>query len=145
MHADWKVWVLRGALLAALVVSAFSQDRPGSVILSKPGEDVKLEHAVDSTKVQVAYEKEKSLQLQFQLAQLQLQLDLSQLQLQHLQQQRLQQQQGALQDQYQVLEKGIADWIEKVKKENHLGDDVSYDREHDKWVRIPKPAPAAKK
>ena len=108
--------LLAGIAYAAPVIG---QNKP----LQVPPTEVKLEKPVNSDKIQVVVQKQKNVSMQFQLFQ-----------------QQVQQQTKNLQDQYNDYEKQISAWIEEVKKDNQLGDDVTYDRDTDKWVKVPKPA-----
>lgn len=76
----------------------------------------------DSAKAQLAYEKEKNLQLTAQTATAQYQTF-------------MQDQQKKYADQ----EKSLADWMEAVRKDNGWDDTYSYDREKDAWTHTPKP------
>jgi hypothetical protein len=126
MEEDMKsaARILLGMTVFFAVACIAAQDKP--LVIPPKSRDVVLEHPEDSASVQLAYEKEKNLQLSFQLMQKQ-----------------VQEQQAAMQAQYATLEGQINDWIAKVKKENHLGDDVQYDREANKWVRVSKPVATA--
>lgn len=113
------VRILIGAGLFVAAACAWTQDKP----LQLPGgSEIKLDKPADAAKTQLLYQKEKVIQLQFQLMQ-----------------KEYQERAQPMQAQFADLEKEIAAWIEQVKKDNHLGDDVIYDREQDKWLRVPKP------
>ena len=90
-------------------------------------QEVTLTVKADSTQVQLAYEKQKNLQLQSQILNEQYQKQVSD-----------------LQKQFGGYEATIQSWIAQTKKANGFGDDVQYDRDQDKWFKAEKQKSASK-
>lgn len=104
---------------AAALVAVAQQPPPQSAPGSAPATP-KVPY--ESSKAQLAYEKEKNLQLMAQNATTQYQ--------------------AFMQDQqkkYADQEKALTDWMEAIRKDNGWDDTYSYDRDKDAWTHVPKP------
>ena len=93
---------------------ALAQDKPAAPAPTQA--KVEPKQPYDSTKAQLAVEKEKNLQLQFQDVQRQ------------------------MQQQYQAQEAFIASWEASVRAANKWDETYTYDRATDSWTHAPKAA-----
>ena len=125
-----RAMMLGMVLLSAVLVGAqappplvVGQAKPGQTeVTPKFGLTVgSTYNALDVAAADLAYEKEKNLNLQSQLLQTQ-----------------YQQQIASMQQQYAALEKAKQDVIDKIKKTNNFGDDTTYDPEQGKWFKTEK-------
>jgi hypothetical protein len=107
--------------LVGLLTAIGAVAQQALVIPAGDKQEVVLTAKTDSTPVQLAFEKQKNLQLQSQLLQEQFQKQLAD-----------------MQKQFGVQEQLITDWIVKTKHANGFGDDVTYDREQNKWFKTAK-------
>jgi uncharacterized membrane protein len=121
-----RIVILTLVILVSLVVVAQQPDAKHLTV--PPRQEIKLERPADSTAAQLAFVKAKNIQLQFQILQKQ-----------------IQEQQQTLQTDFNGYQAQLAAWVAQAKKNNHLGDDVQYDPEQDKWFKTTvQPAPKEK-
>ncbi|MGA8730290.1 MAG: hypothetical protein WB608_16165 [Terracidiphilus sp.] len=108
----------RITLMTLLITSslALAQQPP-----AKPEPAVQPKAPYDSTKAQLAWEREKNFQLQANQMQQQLQKSMQE-----------------LQAKYAGEEKQIVDWVAQVRKDNGWDESYTYDREQDKWTHAEK-------
>jgi hypothetical protein len=110
--------------LMVMVAVAFAQQP--LVVQGNGKQEVKLTAQSDSARALLAYEKQKNLTLQYQMLQ-----------------EQFQKQTAEMQKQFSDYEKDITAWIAATKKAEGFGDDVTYDRDQDKWYRSEQPKAAA--
>lgn len=110
----------------SLVYAVFSQQPPKP---TPQGQTVTPKQPYDSTKAQLAYEKQKNAQLEYNQATIEYQQKIKE-----------------LQSQWQAAQKEKDDWVQEIRKDNNWDETYIYNFDTDQWTHNPKPEiPPAKK